>query len=40
MNDKVEVEILDLGSLQSIKDFSERIRSRLNRLDILINNAG
>jgi NADP-dependent 3-hydroxy acid dehydrogenase YdfG len=39
-NHKVEVEILDLGSLNSIKDFTERIKSKLNKLDILINNAG
>ena len=39
-NDNVEVELLDLGSLKSIKEFSERIIAKLDKLDILINNAG
>jgi NAD(P)-dependent dehydrogenase (short-subunit alcohol dehydrogenase family) len=39
-NEKVELELLDLGSLKSIKDFSERIKAKLEKLDILINNAG
>ena len=39
-NSKVEVELLDLGKLKSIKDFSDRIKTKLDRLDVLINNAG
>ena len=39
-NENVELELLDLASLKSIKEFSERILKKLNRLDILINNAG
>ena len=39
-NDNIELELLNLGSLKSIKDFSERIISKLERLDVLINNAG
>ena len=39
-NDKIELELLDLSSLKSVKDFTERIKVKLNRLDILINNAG
>jgi NAD(P)-dependent dehydrogenase (short-subunit alcohol dehydrogenase family) len=39
-NDQVEVELLDLSSLKSIKAFSERIKAKLDRLDVLINNAG
>jgi short-subunit dehydrogenase involved in D-alanine esterification of teichoic acids len=39
-NKNVELEILDLGSLKSIKEFAERIKSKHSRLDILINNAG
>ncbi len=39
-NNKVEVEILDLADTSSIRDFADRIYKKLNRLDILINNAG
>ncbi len=39
-NDKVEVEIVDLGSLESVRQFCHRMKERLDRLDILINNAG
>lgn len=39
-NAKVEVELLDLGNLKSVKEFCERIKKKLNRLDILINNGG
>lgn len=39
-NERVEVELIDLGKLKSIKAFSERIKFKLNRLDVLINNAG
>jgi NAD(P)-dependent dehydrogenase (short-subunit alcohol dehydrogenase family) len=31
---------MDLNSLDSIKDFTDRIRKKCNRIDILINNAG
>jgi retinol dehydrogenase-12 len=39
-NENVELEILNLSSLKSIKEFSERILNKLDRLDFLINNAG
>lgn len=39
-NENVELELLDLASLKSIKEFSQRILKKLDRLDILINNAG
>lgn len=36
----VEVELLDLAGLQSVRDFAERFRERGEPLDLLINNAG
>jgi NAD(P)-dependent dehydrogenase (short-subunit alcohol dehydrogenase family) len=39
-NKNVEVERLDLADLGSVREFSELINSKLNRLDLLINNAG
>jgi NAD(P)-dependent dehydrogenase (short-subunit alcohol dehydrogenase family) len=39
-NAKIEVRKLDLGSLSSVKAFSEGVIANYNRLDILINNAG
>ena len=39
-NSQVEVELLDLNSLKSVKDFADRIKTKYTRLDILINNAG
>jgi NAD(P)-dependent dehydrogenase (short-subunit alcohol dehydrogenase family) len=39
-NEAVEAEILDLNSLDSIKNFADRIRKKCKRLDILVNNAG
>lgn len=39
-NIKVEIEHLDTSSLKSVKEFSQRIKKKIDRLDILINNAG
>ncbi len=39
-NETVEAEILDLSSLDSIKNFADRIRKKCKRIDILVNNAG
>jgi retinol dehydrogenase-12 len=39
-NENIEVEHLDLSSLKSTKDFANRMISKLDKLDILINNAG
>lgn len=39
-NENIEVEILDLGELKSVKEFSDRIIAKWTHLDILINNAG
>ena len=36
----VRFEQIDLGSLESIEKFAERLRSRQDSLDLLINNAG
>ncbi len=36
----VSVEALDLGSIQSIRAFAERINSGDRKIDLLINNAG
>jgi retinol dehydrogenase-12 len=37
---KVEVELLDLADLSSVRSFAQIMNEKLNRLDILINNAG
>ena len=37
---EVDVQILDLGSLDSIRSASETLRDRHERIDLLINNAG
>ena len=39
-NEKVELELLDLASLNSVRAFADRIKAKCKRLDILINNAG
>jgi NAD(P)-dependent dehydrogenase (short-subunit alcohol dehydrogenase family) len=39
-NRNVYVEKLDLASFESVKDFSNRILSKYDKIDILINNAG
>lgn len=36
----LEVKALDLASLQSIKNFSDEVKSKYKTLDFLINNAG
>jgi NAD(P)-dependent dehydrogenase (short-subunit alcohol dehydrogenase family) len=36
----VEFLALDLASLQSVEEFSQQLKAKLSRLDLLINNAG
>ena len=37
---RVEIMQLDLASLASIQEFSETFKSKYDRLDVLVNNAG
>lgn len=37
---KVELEILDLSSLASVRSFADRVNRKIDKLDILVNNAG
>lgn len=37
---RVEVERLDLASLQSVRDCAEALRAKEDKIDILVNNAG
>lgn len=39
-NGNVVVEIVDLASLDSVRQFAQRINTNEDRLDILVNNAG
>lgn len=39
-NDQVELELMDLASLKSVRECAKRLRKRLEKLDVLINNAG
>ena len=39
-NDKVEVELLDLASLKSVREFVQRYVAKNRPLNILVNNAG
>lgn len=39
-NEHIETELLDLSDLNSVREFSKRMNSKLNQLDLLINNAG
>lgn len=36
----VELLMLDLGSLTSVRDATDDVRSRVDRIDVLVNNAG
>ena len=37
---QIEIELIDLASLKSIRESAKRLRDRLPKLDVLINNAG
>jgi short-subunit dehydrogenase len=39
-NNNIEIEMLDLTSLKSVRESAKRLRGRLTKLDVLINNAG
>jgi len=39
-NDRVELMLCDLASQNSIRKFAEEFKSRYQRLDVLVNNAG
>ncbi len=39
-NPNVSVEVLDLASFDSVKEFANRILTQYDSLDFLINNAG
>ncbi|RTG91372.1 retinol dehydrogenase 12 [Schistosoma bovis] len=39
-SDQLIIEQLDLASLTSIREFVDRIKSKYNKIDFLINNAG
>jgi NAD(P)-dependent dehydrogenase (short-subunit alcohol dehydrogenase family) len=39
-NQNIHLEIADLSSLMSIREFANRFQERADRLDVLINNAG
>ena len=39
-NKNVELEFVDLASLKSVRECARRLRKRLSKLDVLINNAG
>ena len=39
-SNRVEIELVDLASLRSVRDCAKRLRDRLTKLDVLINNAG
>jgi len=36
----VEIMALDLSNLQSVRDFADKIKSKFDHIDILMNNAG
>jgi NAD(P)-dependent dehydrogenase (short-subunit alcohol dehydrogenase family) len=39
-NDSIDLMICDLSSMKDIKDFATTFKSKYDRLDVLINNAG
>ena len=39
-NEKVFYEKLDLANTKSINDFNKQLRTQIDHIDILINNAG
>ncbi|CAF3770073.1 unnamed protein product [Adineta steineri] len=39
-NNHIDIEILDTSSFQSVRECASRLKKRLPRIDVLINNAG
>ncbi|CAF4458073.1 unnamed protein product, partial [Rotaria magnacalcarata] len=39
-NNRIDIEIIDTSSLQSVRECATRLRKSLPRIDVLINNAG
>lgn len=39
-NNQIDIEIVDTSSLQSVRECALRLRERVPRIDVLINNAG
>jgi len=39
-NNHIEIEYMDLSSLKSTREFCRRIRKKIDKLDILVNNSG
>jgi NAD(P)-dependent dehydrogenase (short-subunit alcohol dehydrogenase family) len=39
-NESVDLMICDLSSMDSIRDFAKQFKSKYDRLDVLVNNAG
>jgi short-subunit dehydrogenase involved in D-alanine esterification of teichoic acids len=39
-NNQVHIELVDTSSLQSVRECAARLRKRITKLDVLINNAG
>lgn len=39
-SNQIEIELVDISSLESVRECATRLQKRLPRIDVLINNAG